>query len=497
MEYSKVTLSKDQTYVLKFQILGTGCTYLLLLLFFSIGFVSCKDDGIIEKGEIVIPETEEELKLKEVNSWIEKVMRKEYLWNDEIPDAKELDFISDDHQDFFITLLSQNDGKHVNGSDYFYSYIEERKENLRALGEGEDAYGFNYLLYRYDQTSYYARVLYVLPDSPASEIGLKRGDWISRINNKPITVENYQELLNGGGASFQIIGYDGLSGGMKNLKVIYMTPSRLIEENPVYADTVLMSRTGGKRIAYLVYNQFATGPGGPEDHKYDNYLKEVFAKFKKQDVHEMVLDLRYNGGGYLSCAQLLASMIAPASCAGKEFCSLESNKTLKEYFSVPFLSGLDNENLNLNRLFVLTSEFSASASELIVNGLRPYMDVVLVGEKTEGKNVGSKEYRDDKYDWVLHPITSKLYNANHESDYENGFSPDYQIDELRQFGTLVALGNPEEMVLKAAINALLNEDHQALRSSDHTPMVGLEVMGSSLDRKKMPGVMLNEIGSSR
>ena len=167
-----------------------------------------------------------------------------------------------------------------------------------------------------------------------------------------------------------------------------------------------------------------------------------------------MLDLRYNGGGLVTSAQILAELLAPESALGNTFCYLQYNDIQSKMVTYK-LEGAE-QNLNLPRLFVLTSNRTASASEAVINGLRPYYDVYLLGEQTEGKNVGSITLTNDKYDYELHPIVCRIFNVQDQSEYKDGFSSDWEPDEpnsdYRPIVNHVELGDKEnDVLLKAAI----------------------------------------------
>ena len=166
-------------------------------------------------------------------------------------------------------------------------------------------------------------------------------------------------------------------------KTISIAASRAVEDTPFLKDSVYT--INGKKIGYLVYNHFSSGPTD-NSNEYDNDLRSAFQYFASQQVNEFILDLRYNNGGLLSCAELLCTMLAPSSALGQELGYLEFNNRFNPQI-VPFTlnSGLigNGANLNLNTLYVLTSSQTASASEMVINCLDPYMDVVIIGGRQE------------------------------------------------------------------------------------------------------------------
>ena len=233
-----------------------------------------------------------------------------------------------------------------------------------------------------------------------------------------------------------------------------------------------------------MYNFFAFGP----EDKSDRFLletNEIFGRFKALDVDELVLDLRYNSGGYVMMSTYLSSMILPALSRDKVFCYFRYNDYLQafynkqygeDYFLMHFkenffptgssLAVLLN-NLNLGRLIVLTGEYTASASEQLINGLKAYMPVILIGKTTYGKNVSSLsiyEQNNPKNRWGMQPIVAKVFNSLGESDYTTGFEPDIELTELSVYDQS-ALGDTSELLLNAAISLILDRSVATRRSA--------------------------------
>lgn len=282
-------------------------------------------------------------------------------------------------------------------------------------------------------------------------------------------------------------------------------------ETPVYMDSVYT--IDNKKIGYLVYNFFATDKGD-DTHSYDRLLMNTLSSIKSKGATELVLDLRYNGGGRVSTALALASALVKDRSTNNILVTSEYNDIVhaaykkeygadynKDYF-VDKVQGTSIvvPALNLPRLYVLVTGGSASASELIINGLKPYMDVILIGETTYGKNVGSislYEKDDKKNKWGMQPIVVKYANSRGESDFTAGFKPDFEVDEFTALGNrFVDFGNTEDPLLNKAIEQITGNilTRSGLKKQITTLPKMIEVDGSnSLFKDKSRFEMYDDI----
>ena len=384
----------------------------------------------------------------EVDHWIEAQMQDIYLWYNEIPEL-ETSYYFYPADEFFPMLLSSNDK---------FSYIEMLDQETASAGTksihiNSTTYGIEFVLTNdpTQTTSHqYARILYVLKNSPAARAGLKRGDWITTINSKNLTQDNYGLLETGNGVTVTIapiiLNEQTVSWG--EATEIQIQAAEPMENNPFLVSEIITSPQSGKKTGYLVYNEFATGktPNDPTDTSYLEEMKTIFQNFKNEGVDNFILDLRYNNGGYIQCAQAMATMLAPASSLNGEFAHLVHNDKRQDLNrTYMFDSNYSNENLNLSKLYVISGVYTASSSELIINSLRPYMDVKLLGVQTVGKNVAATQIN-SPYNFIMYPITATVYNKDNQSDYANGFTPDYTINELNYLNW-AELGDTNELLL--------------------------------------------------
>ena len=413
--------------------------------------------------------------LIEDRMWIEEVMRENYLWAEDMPVIENEDDYFQEPSTFFKNMLSKNA---LDGKGDKYSYMEETKveteEKTRSMMlDRTSTYGMEFLLTR-DPTGTtahtFARVLYVLPDSPAEEAGIQRGDWISTIDQERITTDNYKQLIQGGVISLKrnqlVQNENGLTWQVRDS--LNVGPSAMMEINPFFLNKAF--EVEGQKIAYLVYNEFATGPNNEgTESVYNEQMKQIFAQFKAQSPDAFILDLRYNNGGFLQCAQALGSLLAPASAMGKDFVNLTFNaQASPQVIRYPFDKSYADANLNLDKVYILTGGQTASASEAVINGLIPYMgaeNVVLIGTKTEGKNVAMQQFKNETHGLTLWPVVAFVANANDEGNYSEGFNPHHELDENKQTHWY-PLGDPEEYLLKNTLSLITTGTMPDLPSSD-------------------------------
>lgn len=479
----------------------------LFLAVILISAAACTKDSPDPGGEPGgAPDTHADAK---ANRWIFENMAADYLYNAKAKAMTAPDY-NQASEDFFQSLLSSdpndNDGKHpaTNGLDYFYSYLE-RLTDTRLTAGPTSTYGFEYVLYRYtyekDGPLYYdARVLYVIKGSVAEKAGIVRGDWITKIGTDDISDKNRSLLDNGGAVQLSAYKLRGSSTNYQyyDERVVNLEASTTIDISPVFLDTIYAK--GVNKIGYLVYHSFDYGL----NNKYDTELRGAFARFKSGGVTHLIVDLRYNGGGYISCCQLLTSMILPqgnlGSILGKYKVNAELTAKNKYQDPIKFLAAdkVSGAQLNLSKLYVLTSSATASSSELLINSLRPYMQVTIIGGQTEGKNVGSVAYTNKTYSMEFHPIMCQFFNANNQSDYKNGFAPDIPADDFGMSTQaeleMKPLGEDNEYLLSTAIEAITNGTRSGATAAVAAGAPFRRLTGiSSLNRRGLKGAIVERI----
>lgn len=389
----------------------------------------------------------------ELNEQVNKYLREKYLWNDEYK-TLELDFTKY-YEDFFYDALGNMttntlDKKFYVGNDgkthyTIFSYIEKRnlvsttRANKPIKKELTYSFGITGITAvtigtQSDHTTYFC-IQGVYPDSPAAKAGIKRGSMISQINGNLITASNINDYY------FSLLAPQSAFNLRLKEEDVKEKTDRTVDltSQAMYCNPVILNKVeeiNGHRIGYLVYSSF--------DASFDQELFDAFKGFKGK-IDDLILDLRYNGGGHTISANLIATCIAGKASQGKVFAAYrynaermkkQNNKKDEELFAYSYYPNLETSlsagSLDLPRVYCLVGNGTASASELVINALKGIgADVILIGEQTTGKNVGM-EYTDltvKENTYRLAPITFQTYNAEGFGDYEKGFTPDIIMDE--------------------------------------------------------------------
>ena len=314
-----------------------------------------------------------------------------------------------------------------------------------------------------------------MPNSPAANAGIKRGDLIYKVDGVELTVDDFSAINNvfrNPNISLELANVE--NGQLNPIVQEYSLTAALITENPVHYHSII--EEGNKKIGYLVYNGFR--------NTFNGELNEVFGIFKSEGVDELILDMRYNGGGSVLTSAFLASMIDGNVPADNEtFARLQYNEKRdpQNGFSYPFFdevflydktssARIGEENMNrlttVDRLYVIGGQRTASASEMIINGLRPYMPVIHIGETTVGKNEGSITVVDSSAPYTnvnsrnsnhtvgMQPIVFQIFNSLNQSDYTFGFEPDVEVREGDFATNIKPFGDTSEALLRAALDAI-------------------------------------------
>jgi C-terminal processing protease CtpA/Prc len=407
-----------------------------------------------------------------VNKSVYDLMAENYLWSSSLP-SFETSGSDTPTQDYFDYNLRYRVNKSVPyGYDTYgdrFSYITPLGPTTRAGGV-EMTYDSGFFpVYAPDPAGgIFLQVCYVTPGSPADG-KLERGDAFRRINGTRVTESNIIQLLTAPQMSIEVLDAQGNYDRTENITVAGHY------EQPIIADIIYDNLP--EKTAYLAYTDFVTGNGAGASGAADE-LRKAFGRYKSAGVRNLILDLRYNGGGELTAAQILASLISRNSDLGKKFMYMRDNTGSDQ--AVYLLNNSQiTENANIQKLVVLTSNSTASASELIIHCLKPFFgsDIRTVGRTTTGKNVGSQAYVNQKLGWMISPIMFMVYDINKTSGYEQGINPDYQLLEFghypastNKFFDMGTLGNYEnEHQLNYAMNILFPNDVPLTPFKEYSP----------------------------
>ena len=452
----------------------------------------------------------------EISRFVWNGLYEYYLWYEEV-DKLSMDYFdeTDDWYRYLNTFGSDYEGLfhdllYQYGTVDRFSWIVDDYVALENSFSGiSKSTGMDIRLVRfYGSDDVFGYVRYVVPDSPADVAGIKRGDLFIEVDGIQLTLSNYYNLLfeqdnyqlgmaeqyESGGQSY--IGHNNVNHDLTAVE---------LQENPIHYSTVL--DIDGVPTAYLVYNAFTSD--------YDFDLNDQFGSYLSDGVQRLILDLRYNGGGSIRSAIYLSSMIYTTE-TNKVFSKVQYNDKLQAYFLQEYgadyfnynfantLSATDDHSaaslnsLTLSEIYVITLGSTASASELVINGLDPYINVTVVGGTTTGKNVGSFTVKDysasgtinPNHKWAMQPIVLKIINSEGFGDYTSGLVPDVAAGE--DYINLLPFGDPEEPMLKAVIDHITGSSGKG--SAIRGPIEGIdyEVVADSRDFRPLSREMYIE-----
>jgi hypothetical protein len=376
--------------------------------------------------------------------FVAAVMNDYYLWYDHIP---EIDYASVETPEQLLDLMLYKDLDHWSG-------MQEIADRNRFFGQGRFD-GFGYTLG--EDENHDVRVTLVHTDSPAGRAGIDRGARLLALNGislEQLFAQNtfYSEL-----AKPEVTHtFEELDGAVHDVE---LTQGEVVITS-VKSTTVLETSAGP--VGYFMFTSFVE-PAEPE-------LKAAFQSFHDWEaangrtIDQLIVDLRYNGGGLLSTAALLGSLIEQ-SAAGQPLIVETYNARHQDRNRRRLMFEVD-EATSASRVVFLTGPGTASASEQVINGLRPYTEVETVGQTSLGKPVGADSFEHCGY--ALVPITFHSLNAAGAGDFFQGIDPACDArDDL-----LHVLGDPDEAMLKAALTLVegrVCEPPDALRSSLSAP----------------------------
>lgn len=369
--------------------------------------------------------------IKNQNDYVYKALHDSYLWRESVPFLDSTD-IYDSPEELLSSLKNEND---------FFSNIIDLKKANGFFGNGKFYnFGFIPFLIQLKNGKEALAVVFVYPNSPAQKAGLKRGDIITKIDNLRTSASNLKRIKRKLKKDKRITFTFWTKGKRYKKRIIkYAYSVHTISNVKIY-------HIKNKKVGYMVLSDFISSERDEIDH--------LFGKFKSAKVDELIIDLRYNGGGDTTIADHIASLIGGTNL---------SNKVSTNYIFTPKYSNLNytsyfedfNRNqLNLNRLIVITSERTCSASEQLIKNLRASsnnMEVIQIGQQTCGKpyaynSVGLFCNK------ALFLLNTKAQNSDNEMISRNGLSPTCLVAD----NIYKNFGDREENSLKEALHYVIN-----------------------------------------
>lgn len=405
----------------------------------------------------------------QIQNFIWKGLNAFYFWQQDVDNLADDRFTSQEQLNTFLEGYPQPDELFYSLLNNYpttdkYSWIVDDYVALEQLLQqgisGTTGVEFGLAYETNSDVDVYGYVKYIVPNSDAETKNIRRGDIFDAVNGVQLTVDNYRSLLFSRAISGYTLNLADFNGGnpVGNGTAIELVKTE-VQENPVFITKTFT--ISGHTIGYLMYNSFTQA--------FNTELNDAFLTLKNEGVTDLVLDLRYNPGGSVQTATYMASMIT-GQYTGELFTKENWNSKWQNYFegSNPeylinnFVNQLSDgsaiNSLNLNDVVILTTGGTASASELVINGLNPYINVTTIGTKTEGKYVASvtlydsdnygREGANPNHTWAMQPIVLEELNKLDVND-KDGFDPIILLPENRE--NLGTLGEVTEPLLERAI----------------------------------------------
>ncbi len=389
--------------------ISLGVPYILaplLFLVITLLFSACKKDT---------PEPD-----NEANIALYELMKEWYYWYDQMPKINPNSYASPANVLDALKQLPSDRWSYVTSKEEFESYFVESKLIGYGFGTSWDSKGELRVTFVFNSVDIYSQ-------------GVRRAWVLETINGiSPSTTTNINSML----GPNQV----GISNTFRFRKPDNTHVEMTLEKKEIVMNTILhheIIEKDGLQIGYMVLNGFTT----PTLQEIDS----VFMTFAQNPIDELILDLRYNGGGQTNVANHLASLIAGNSVAGEAFAKYVYNdKQGDENNRIEDFKTIEN-GLNLKRLVTICTRATASASEMVINGLRPFMDVIIIGTNTHGKPMGMNAWT--YADYAFLPITFKIKNADDYGDYFEGLPVDLTAPD----DTSRLFGDPQEASLQQAL----------------------------------------------
>ena len=310
-----------------------------------------------------------------------------------------------------------------------WSFIDLAKTVSAIFNEGK-SFGFGFYL-AWD-AQYQLKVILSYNNTLAYEKGIRRGWILDKIDG--VQVKEIASFDNFFSEDPLTMTFDFFN--HKGDPVQLTLTKETFNQNAVF-ETATYS-AGSKKVGYLSYKSFL-GYGRKEVFKAVKDLKSM-------GIQELIVDLRFNTGGFVSLADTIANILVPADKENELFISTIHNNIVSDENDYEKHFEFHPDNLGLERIFFLTNNYSASASERVINGLAPHMDVFQIGDTTSGKPYSM--YGWQYGEWLIYPVSAKSVNANGFGDFEDGLIPDLYIADNHAYDW----GDPNDPLIKQALH---------------------------------------------
>lgn len=358
---------------------------------------------------------------KEMRLAVQSIMHEWYYWYNEVPDVKVTDY---PRADSLLKALMYKPLDH-----WSFLITKEDYENYFESGT-YIGHGFSLGLDAGDNI----RIVFLYPGTSAHSAGVRRGWKVLKVNGSTATANNVFTLM--GRNSTAVTNTFQFEDNSGNPVSLSLTKENVNIHPVLYSNVYTIGTT---RVGYIVFQDYID--------KANAELNEVFDHFNVQGVSQVIVDLRYNGGGSLDVATHLGSLLAGTKAAGNNYVNLLYNEKHPEENVSSNLENLPS-SLDASRVFFICSEGSASASELTMIGVDPYVETFFVGSATSGKPYGMNGFDLTKWGYYFFPITFKYTNSEGYSDFVNGIAPDHHVaDDIAH-----DFGNTSESCLRAALH---------------------------------------------
>lgn len=381
----------------------------LLLFVLMSSMLSCKKDH--NNGNAIIDSLDLNKKIKDT-AWM--YAQEIYLWYNHLPASFNPQSYSDPNAIMEAIRAYSIEPGFPNPVDKWSFAIKKTDWDNVSSGINGD-FGMNIFF----NSTNDLRVSYVEPASPAGAAGITRSWRIIAVNNDTAINTDDATITRISTAVFKSATSSFVFRRPDKSDTTITLTAATYQEQPILLDSVYT--VGTKKVGYMVYNSFL---GDISSMK--NKFSSLFSKFTSLGIQDLIVDLRYNGGGYVALQNELANYLVPTAGNGGIMLQEKYNDKYSRKYDTT-INYTKKGFLNLSRIFFITAKNTASASELLINSLKPYLDVKLVGRTTHGKPVGFFNISDG--DWYIFPVSFRSVNKNGEGNYFNGMQPDAGVSD--------------------------------------------------------------------